>query len=222
MANSIFDPSFEDLPRDLPIFPLPSVLLLPRGKLPLNLFEPRYLAMGLDAIAGNRMIGMIQPVVPERDPVGDTAGVYRTGCAGRITSFSETTDGRLLITLTGICRFDVVREIAGDRQYRRVEPDFSPYRADLEQPAQGTPIDRERLVSALRAYTGATGMDFDWGAVEDAGDELLVMSLAMVCPFEAQEKQALLEAADLTELANTVITLMEMAIRGSGSGTLRH
>jgi hypothetical protein len=217
-----FAPTFDELPKTLPIFPLPFALLLPRGRLPLNLFEPRYLNMGIDAMKGDQMIGMVQPVEPERDPVSADAELFHTGCAGRITSFSETDDGRLLITLTGMCRFDIAREIEGDGGYRRVEPDYSPYRSDMD-PA-GTPIelDRERLVELLRAYAAHKGFELDWSAIDKAGDEVLLTSLAMMCPFEGQEKQALLEAPTLNDLSRVVMALLEMAVPGAGGGGAKH
>lgn len=205
-----FAPKFDELPKTLPIFPLPHALLLPRGKLPLNLFEPRYLNMGLDAIKGERTIGMVQPVEPERDPVSADAELFRTGCAGRVTSFAETDDGRLLITLTGMCRFDIAKEIEGTGGYRRVEPDYAPYRADMEPAGAPLEFDRERLVALLKAYAAHKGFELDWSAIDQAGDEVLLTSLAMMCPFEGQEKQALLEAPTLDDMSRVIMTLFEI------------
>jgi hypothetical protein len=219
---SPFAPSFEELPRTLPIFPLPYALLLPRGRLPLNLFEPRYLNMGNDAIAGERMIGMVQPKRSERDPVGEDAELFRTGCAGRITSFAETDDGRLLITLTGTCRFDIVCEIAGTNDYRWVEADYAPYRADMEPPGDPVSYDRTKLMRLLKSYARHKGFDLDWEAVDQAGNEVLLTSLAMMCPFEGQEKQALLEAPTLDDLSRVIMALMEMAVPGPDGGTATH
>ena len=210
---SPFDPSFENLPREIPIFPLAGALLLPHGTLPLNIFEPRYLAMTLGALAAGRMIGMIQP---NDAGVGNQPRVYRTGCAGRITSFSETDDGRFLITLSGICRFMVADELAMRDGYRRVIADYAGYRDDLAaDDAAG--IDREALLGALRAYLESTGAQADWDAIEETANERLVTSLAMMCPFRTSEKQALLEAPDIGERARTMVALLEMAL-GEGSG----
>lgn len=219
---SPFAPTFDELPKTLPIFPLPHALLLPRGKLPLNLFEPRYLNMGLDAIKGDRMIGMVQPIEPERDPVSPDAELFRTGCAGRITSFAETDDGRLLITLTGMCRFDIAREVEGAGGYRRVEPDYAPYRADMDPSGSPIEFDRARLVELLRAYAAHKGFDLDWSAIDKAGDEVLLTSLAMMCPFEGQEKQALLEAPTLDDLSRVIMALFEMAVPSTDGGTAKH
>jgi Lon protease-like protein len=208
MTGSASEPRFEELPAVLPIFPLAGVLLLPRGHLPLNIFEPRYLAMSRDAMGGERMIGMIQPSDPS-DPA-DNPPVYRTGCAGRISSFSEADDGRFLITLTGVARFDVTDELPLRSGYRRVAADWEPYRADLA-PDEGT-IDRDRLLAALRVFFRVQGISADWDTIRQTPDERLVTSLAMICPFAPNEKQALLEASDLDQRARVMIALIEMAV----------
>ena len=213
MSRTAFDPSYDDLPRVLPIFPLGGVLLLPGGRLPLNIFEPRYLAMFDDALASNRMIGMVQPV--ENSESQDVPKVYETGCAGRITSFNETDDGRYLVTLSGLIRFDLVRELPGD-SYRLVEPNYERFRNDMSEDT-GT-IDRDRLVQVLSAYFEANSIEGDWEAIEQTGDERLVTSLAMICPLGAPEKQALLEAMTLTERAETLTAIMEMATHSGGEG----
>lgn len=219
--TSPFDPTFEDLPRIVPIFPLPGALLLPHGKMPLNIFEPRYLAMTLDAIAGDRMIGMIQP---DGDPsdLAETPSVYRTGCSGRITSFSETDDGRLLITLSGACRFNVVEELPLKDGYRRVVADYHRFRDDLSVEHE-IEFDRDRLLEALRSFLAAQGVDANWDAIEHTGDEQLITSLSMMCPFGVGEKQALLEAPNSTERAKIMGTLLEMALleRSGGEGQTR-
>lgn len=210
-----FDPDFAQLPGMLPIFPLAGVLLLPRARLPLNIFEPRYLAMVEDALGSGRMIGMVQPLDPtgrEREPA-----VYDCGCAGRITSFAETDDGRFLITLTGVARFEIGREVEGARGYRRVVPDWRPFRADLEHEACGD-IDRNRLLGALKSYFRVQGLSVDWKSIESTLDERLVNSLAMICPFTPGEKQALLEAPTLAERGKLLIGLVEMAILDSHDG----
>lgn len=215
MSRNPFDPTLERLPRTLPIFPLAGVLLLPRGRLPLNIFEPRYLAMIEDALAGDRMIGMVQPT----DPVSRALdpAVYETGCAGRITSFAETEDGRYLITLTGICRFSILRELGGVRGYRRVNPAWERFSGDLNEDPRGD-IDRARLLAGLRRYLKMQGLSVDWSAIESTPDERLVTSLAMICSFTPSEKQALLEAPDLAERAKLLIALVEMAILDAHEG----
>lgn len=204
------------LPAELPIFPLSGALLLPRGRLPLNVFEPRYLAMVEDVLGGCRMIGMVQPL----DPDGRDAAppIYGLGCAGRITSFSETDDGRFLITLTGVSRFIVAGETEqAPGGYRRVRASWDHYAADLKCCEKGG-LDRQRLLSALRPYFKTHGLKAEWSSMECAPEELLVNSLSMICPFLPCEKQALLEAADLTERANLLIALVEMDILGECDG----
>jgi len=201
------------LPEVLPIFPLTGVLLLPRGRLPLNIFEPRYLAMASDALGGARLIGMIQPSEPQRDNIGQGAvnpPLYPVGCAGRITQFSETDDGRYLITLTGVSRFRIRAELPLVSGYRRVVPDWQPFLHDRDIPAR-VRLDRERLVSGLKGFFGQRQISADWDAIDKAPPEHLVTSLAMACPFAASEKQALLEAADLEERAKLLTALLEMA-----------
>lgn len=224
MSGHSFDLTFGQLPDSIPVFPLTGVLLLPEGRLPLNIFEPRYLNMVQDALAAPRLIGMIQPTAPAAE--GETPPLYRTGCAGRITSFSETDDGRLLITLTGICRFNVASELPPLRGYRRVVPDWSPFRADLEPPAtdNGTLLDRDRLDPALRAYFQQQGIDANWDAIQQAPDDRLITSLSMICPFDATEKQALLEADDPYRRAQMLLALIEMAVhdKGNDGDNLRH
>ncbi|BBK33775.1 hypothetical protein EDC65_3612 [Stella humosa] len=208
MSRHPFDPDFTALPRSIPVFPLTGVLLLPHGKLPLNVFEPRYLHMVQDALASDRIIGMIQPQEDERD--GHAPALYRTGCAGRIVSFSETDDGRYLITLSGLCRFDVASEVATTRGYRRVVPSWDAYAADMDE-EQAPELDRARLLKAVEAYFKAQGLSADWEAIKSTPDGRLLVALAMVCPFGPSEKQALLEAGDTTRRAETLIALMEMA-----------
>jgi Lon protease-like protein len=213
MSGGPFDPTFEELPREIPIFPLPGALLLPHGRLPLNIFEPRYLAMTRDALAGARIIGMIQPDATE-DLRRPQVATYRTGCAGRIVQFAETPDGRYLITLAGLIRFDLGTELPLQDGYRRIVPDFAPYRADME----GRPgkIERERLLAKLKQFLERHDIGADWKAIEMAPDEQLVNALAMMCPFGPSEKQALLEAPDIAARCETMIALLEMAVAASG------
>jgi len=251
-----FDAPLERLPGTLPIFPLPGVLLLPGGTLPLNIFEPRYLAMVDAALASGRMLGMVQPALeedadapvdeidreagditafgaeaatgsPESDEAGGaeaetdvgSAPIYRVGCAGRITQFAETDDGRYLITLRGLVRFRVVEEFVTSDPYRRVRVDYTRHAQDLER-AQAH-FDRQRLLDALSYYFDQQGIEADWEAIREASNERLVTSLAMVCPFSAAEKQALLEAPSASDRAETMTTILEMSVlgpRGGGAG----
>jgi hypothetical protein len=211
-----FHSRLDDLPRILPIFPLSGVLLLPDGRLPLNIFEPRYLAMVQDALGWGRLIGMIQPigaVVTESvDPP-----IYDSGCAGRISQFAETEDGRILLTLTGVCRFRVEEEVDRARGYRRVAADWTPFHGDLDDVSE-VMLDRPRLFAALKPFARLRGMDLNWKMVEAANDYALTVSLPMACPFEPSEKQALLECATPDRRGETLIALMEMAIaEGRGS-----
>ena len=212
-------PGFEDLGTDLPVFPLPGVLLLPRGLLPLNIFEPRYLAMVEDALSGGRLIGMIQPRPGSWGAAPPP--LYAVGCAGRITSFDETDDGRYLITLTGLCRFRVEQELEERRGYRRVRPGWTGFAADMAGPTPAE-IDRAGLDHALTEYFRIAGLSADWEAIGQTPDERLVTSLAMICPFEPQEKQALLEAKDLCERTQVMLSIIRMAIHGGHAGRVRH
>jgi Lon protease-like protein len=196
-----------DLPVLLPVFPLTGALLLPRGVLPLNVFEPRYLAMVDAAMAGNRIIGMIQPKVHEdkhiRPPLSDV------GCAGRITSYQESDDGRYVVALTGICRFRIAEELDASTPFRQIKPDYAAFAADLVgSDYQSFP--RDRLMSALKGWLTQREMKADWQSMMSAPAESLVNALAMMCPFEPAEKQALLEAPGLPERADTLVALLEM------------
>jgi Lon protease-like protein len=209
-------PELDELPAEFPVFPLTGALLLPHGKLPLHIFEPRYKAMVEDALADQRLIGMIQPD-PGQPEGTDGPGLFRVGCLGRLSSFSETGDSRYLIALTGLIRFRVEAEVAGRRGYRRVAAHFGGYEADLTEQA-GTLPQRQTLLAALRAYFTANGFDANWTAIEGMDDNELVVTLAMVCPFEAVEKQALLQAADSRMRADTLVTLLQMGAHGAGDG----
>ena len=227
MSRGAFDPDFEDLPRVIPVFPLTGVLLLPGGKLPVNVFEPRYLAMVRDALADEqRMIGMVQPRVPNPDDNrgagddedGDQPALYRTGCAGRITAFNESEDGRYGMTLTGVCRFAIAEEMTLRDGYRRVLADYSRFRGDLADD-RAARVDRPRLLAVVKRYFEQQGIQVNWEAVEATPDHRLVTSLAMTCPLGAGERQALLEAPGLTERSAMVITLLEMALLESGGAS---
>lgn len=204
------------LPRILPIFPLDGVILLPRGHLPLQVFEPRYLNMIDEALGKGRVIGMIQPRFSQTHPIPDDAELFATGCAGRIVSFAEGEDNRLLITLRGLCRFRVSEELAPLKGFRRIRPDFTPFVADLADP-QPPRVDRPRLLGAARGYLALKDISCDWNAVDNATDEALVLSFAMMCPFETREKQALLECASTEQRASLLISLFEMAVHETDS-----
>lgn len=208
------------VPSRFPIFPLRGAMLLPGGNLPLNIFEPRYLQMVRDAMQTDRVIGMIQPRGDSDEE--RTPGLFRTGCVGRISNVEETDDGRLLITLTGVCRFDVAAEHDVDTPYRQVTGDFSRWRQDL-QPAPPPQALKAGLSAVLRTYFDRHGIEADWDAIEAAPLAGLVTSLCMICPFEPGEKQALLEAPDLERQARLLIALMEMETLAERGGSIaRH
>jgi Lon protease-like protein len=209
-----FHPRLEDLPAEFAVFPLTGALLLPRGKLPLNIFEKRYLAMALDSLATGRMFGMIQPDNQAAETAGETA-LYRVGCLGRLSSFSETDDGRLLITLSGLIRFTIDAELRLHRGYRRVRGDFSRYTDDLTLTRPPVEIERDKLLTALRGYFGRRNVDANWDAIRGLSDDGLVITLAMACPFEAVEKQALLEATTDADRAATLLALLQMGAASS-------
>jgi len=205
--DAIFE--LKALPAVIPVFPLAGVLLLPRSELPLNIFEPRYLEMVRDAMAGDGIVGMIQP---SEDGDDGEPPLFAIGCAGRITAFSETEDGRYLITLKGVQRFRVEEELHRTTAYRQVKPSYEAFAGDLMTPLPRAGIDRERLIAALKAYLAQRGLEAEWSAIESAPDETLVNALAMICPFAPAEKQALLEAHSLTERTQSMIALMEFAL----------
>ena len=209
MTGSGFSTEFYNLPASLPVFPLGGVLLLPYGRLPLNIFEQRYLAMTDDALRSERLIGIIQPT-SETESQQKTPPLYKTGCAGRITAFSETEDGRYLITLLGICRFNIEQEIDSTRGYRRVVPNWEPFRSDVEK-TDKFDMDKERLMAALRGYFEKKTIDADWKAINSMDNIQLITTLAMICPFDATEQQALLVAENIEDRASTMISLLEMA-----------
>lgn len=206
---ALFQRRLADLPAEIAVFPLTGALLLPRGRLPLNIFEPRYLAMTQDALGQGRLFGMVQPDARGK-PGAEGPGLYRIGCLGRISSFSETDDGRLLITLIGVARFRILEELpqaAGG--YRRVRADYADFVTDLLE-AEPPPLDRPALLGALKPYFQARRIEANWDAVEQTPDALLVTMLAMVCPFEPPEKQALLEASEGPERAEMLVALLRM------------
>ena len=207
-----FRTRLEDLPEEFPVFPLSGALLLPGGRLPLNIFEPRYLALVEDSMAEGRLFGMVQP--DKRLADGDTGpGLYRTGCLGRISSFSETEDGRYLITLTGLARYSIVEEVDSQSGYRRVRGAFAGFAADL-QPAETSDaalgMDRQDLMDALKLYFDHTGVEANWETIDAMSGSVLVVTLCMACPFDAEEKQALLEAHSLPERARALLALLQI------------
>ena len=211
-----------DLPDVIPVFPLSGAILLPRAVLPLNIFEPRYLAMTRDAMAGDRVIGIVQPKGDERSGPPE---LFATGGLGRITRFSETGDGRFLIALTGLIRFRIESELQVATPYRQVRADYAPFVHDWD-PAPPLPAAaRAGLEESLRAYLDTQNLTADWEAVRGADDEGLVSTLASVCPFEILERQALLEAPDLAARSDMLAALMRFAgsVGGGASapGTLQ-
>ncbi|MDP4024534.1 LON peptidase substrate-binding domain-containing protein [Methylobacterium sp. NEAU 140] len=204
-----------DCPAVIPVFPLPGALLLPRGQMPLNIFEPRYLAMVDDAMRTDRIIGMIQP-----DPEGSGAAspkLYRVGCAGRITQYAETGDGRYLISLTGISRFRFEGELATPSAYRRCQVSYETFAVDFEARAGEEQVDREGVLKALRDFVESNDLKVDWAGIDEAPNEALVNALCMMSPFGVREKQAMLEAPDLKTRAEILIAVTQMElVRGSG------
>jgi Lon protease-like protein len=211
--------TFSDLPETVPVFPLPGVLLLPRALLPLNIFEPRYLNMVRDALeTRERLIGMVQPADAHSELYEPP--LFSVGCAGRIIESSDTPDGRMLITLRGVCRFELDAEIGNVKGYRRVRAGWRPYHNDFA--AEEERIDRPRLVSALKRYFKRHSIEADWDALERTAAERLVSSIAMICPFDPSEKQALLEAGDLPQRTELMIALIEMGMLDQQGDASRH
>jgi uncharacterized protein len=199
--------SYTDLPRSLPLFPLTGAVLLPRGQMPLNIFEPRYLEMVDYALTGDRLIGMIQPTENEETVLRPP--LSQVGCAGKIIAFRESDDNRYLITLAGLCRFRLTGEMETTTPWRAGFCDFAPFAGDLAQQADEE-FPRERLLAALKTYLNSRDMKADWRSVMTAPGEALVNALAMMCPFDPAEKQALLEAPSFQERASTLMALLEM------------
>jgi Lon protease-like protein len=207
-----------DLPDTLPIFPLPGALMLPRARLPLHIFEPRYLAMIEDCLkTKHRLIGMIQP---RETPAGE-ARLQAIGCAGRLTGFSETEDGRYMVTLSGMSRFRVKQEVEGFTPYRRCLVDWAPFARDLG-PVEADPgFKRGAFMATLSRYFTKMELSTDWGGLKDADVELLINSLSMLCPFSPEDKQALLEAPTLETRRETLVTLIEFALRSGDEEILQ-
>jgi Lon protease-like protein len=199
-----------DLPKSVPVFPLSAALLLPSGRMPLNIFEPRYLQMVDEAMAGTRLIGMIQPGFDGALREDGEPEICNVGCIGRITSLTETGDGRYLISLQGVCRFRVAEELAVKTPFRQCR--VTPFVADLKEDQSAGEIDRPALLKAFRSYLEANDLEADWDSVSRAENAMLVNALSMMAPYGPAEKQALLEAPDLKTRAETLIALTEMAL----------
>jgi len=212
----------QNAPEVIPVFPLPGALLLPRGRLPLNVFEPRYLAMVDDALkTEHRLIGMIQPRCCDTKKTGRQ--LYDVGCAGRIVTFSETDDGRYLIALTGVSRFQVREEVEGFQPYRRVTASWDEFALDPKRPQTDDPaFDKDGFLKLVNTYFQAKSLDTDWEALGQADEETIVNALSMMCPFSAGEKQALLEADDLSARRETLAALLQIDAAGDEpQGTLQ-
>lgn len=207
--------SLADLPETVPIFPLPGALLLPRARLPLNIFEPRYLAMLDDALkTPHRLVGMIQPIVM---PEGKSSGrLHQIGCAGRVTAFEETEDGRYIITLGGVSRYRLVEELEGFTPYRRATVDWTSFERDLGRSEADEGFDRSGFLKVLARFFETAQLSSDWDSLKEADAELLINSLSILCPFDPEERQALLEAPTLANRRETLVTLMEFALRSGG------
>lgn len=213
--------SLGDLPGTLPVFPLVGAILLPRTTLPLNVFEPRYLQMIDDCLRGDRLVGIIQPVGEggrTGSPESNDASLKAVGCAGRLRSFQELDDGRLLIGLGGIVRFRPRDEVTDDRSYRTFHADYTGFERDLNAGDGAESVDRPRLVDALRRFLAQRGLKADWSSIEKSETEQLVNGLSMASPFSPEERQALLEAPTLAARADMLVTLAEMEIASGETG----
>src|SRR5476649_2791271 len=201
-----------DLPGTIPVFPLPGALLLPRGQMPLNIFEPRYLAMIDDALRdGHRMIGMIQPDPAQSGPANKPP-LYKVGCVGRITQLAESGDGRYLLELTGVARFRIVQELPVKTDYRQCRVTYAPFADDFIARRGEDDVDREAVLKALRSFMKAKDLKADWEGIDQAPNEALVNALSMMSPYGAPEKQALLEAPDLKTRAELLVAITEIEL----------
>ena len=203
----------ENLPKNKPLFPLPGALLLPKSRLPLNIFEPRYIRMVEDTLATkHRLIGMIQPIkLDKRNKLTGTNKFQKVGCAGRIGSFTETEDGRYLITLEGVSRFNFRKEMEDQKPYILSEIDWEFYSNDLV-PFEGiNSFDRNGFLEILKKYLDSAQIASDWDVLKKAREEVLVNSLSMLCPFEPEEKQVLLEAETIVKRLDVLVTLMKLS-----------
>lgn len=214
-----------DLASRIPVFPLRGAILLPRANLPLNVFEPRYLEMVDAVLAGDRLIGIVQPADGDDDesPVAKDAPLKSVGCVGRLTSYQEMEDGRRVITLTGVARFDIIGEAESDKPFRIMTVSYDRFAADLTQGLGEEQVDRANMLRVLRAYLDANGLKTDWSSIQRASNESLINALSVMCPYGPEEKQALLEARDLKSRAEVLIALaeIELASNGSSGSTLQ-
>jgi Lon protease-like protein len=207
-----------DLPDVIPVFPLPGALLLPRGQMPLNIFEPRYLAMVDDSLrSGHRLIGMIQPDATSPDSESKP-NLYKVGCVGRITQIAETGDGRYLLQLTGVVRFRIEEELRVSTPYRQCRVTYSPFIDDFTARKGEDEVDRKSLLRALSDFLKANDLKADWEGIENAPNEALVNALAMMSPYGAAEKQALLEAPDLKTRAEILVAATEIELAKQSTG----
>ena len=228
MAGGIFDPELHQLPMRIPIFPLPSALLLPGGQLPLNIFEPRYLAMVTHALASpTRLIGMVQPFDNQAvndmtdDDMAEDPGLFETGCAGRLSFFQESDDGRFVIALNGVCRFHRLRQELDPNGFLVADVDWKPFTNDLRVDVSA--LDRDPLIKVMKRYFDMKGFETDWTQIENSDNHQLLATLSMICPFEVAEKQALLEADTMAKRADLLIAMMEMALHDeTGGNDARH
>ena len=238
MASGIFDPEFDQLPMRIPIFPLPSALLLPGGQLPLNVFEPRYLAMVTHALATpTRLIGMVQPLdyytggdsandnIANDDgadnDMDNAAALFETGCAGRLSFFQESDDGRFVIALNGVCRFHRLRQELDPNGFLVADVNWQPFANDLRVDVSA--LDRDPLIKVMKRYFDMKGFETDWAQIENSDNHQLLATLSMICPFEVAEKQALLEADSMAKRADLLIAMMEMALHDeTGGNDARH
>jgi len=215
--------SDQDFPTEFPIFPLTGAVLFPHTRMPLNIFEPRYLSLIDAVLAGSRYMGMVQPRQASKETVDNDASIYDIGCLGRLTAFAETDDGRYVVTLTGVSRYRIVRELQIKDGYRQVEADFSPFRQSTPQ-QEGATYDRTGFMATLSAYLDKLGADQNQQSFEHANDQALITAVAMSAPFAPGEKQAILECVGLEEQAEMVCSIMQMSAYDSDDETpsLRH
>jgi Lon protease-like protein len=209
-AGNVKYRTIADLPANVAVFPLAAALLLPGGRMPLNIFEPRYLQMVDEVIGTSRLIGMIQPALDGRTRADGEPELCEVGCLGRLTSFAETSDGRYLISLSGVCRFRIGEELTVKTPYRQCR--IVPFAADLVEDAGASEVDRTSLLKAFRQYLEANELEADWESVSRADNATLVNALSMMAPYGPAEKQALLEAADLKTRAETLIAITQMTL----------
>ena len=219
----IYDPfgiPFSELPENLPIFPLPGAMLLPHGRMPLNIFEPRYIKMVIDSLKQSRLIGMVQPLEFLPGPIPDKTPLFHIGCAGRITNFAEIDDGRLMITLQGICRFKIEKELENKNTYRQIKPDFNDFKKDLS--IENPIINREKIFRILNDYLKLKDIDVNAEDLLKIENRFLIPTLVMINPFDFREKQAILETHNMGDIADIIISLMEMDINSPNQPSTKH